>query len=85
MKTFHLVIQHKDLIYVDVLFYVIAAVLITALMSINFKKELVIRHIWIMYVTSVIAVLILIAVGTYQIIYFSHDSLLLKSSQRSFN
>ncbi|KAM8709373.1 hypothetical protein ACLKA7_016215 [Drosophila subpalustris] len=61
-----------DSIYLDVVFYVIAAVIITGLMYINLMKEMVQRHSWIMYVTSVVAVLILVAVDILNNVYHYH-------------
>jgi len=58
------------LIIIDVVCYVMAAIIITAMMCIGLKEQLVIKYNWIMYVTSVIAVLILVAVGLYNNYYF---------------
>jgi len=49
-----------------------AAIIITAMMCIDLKEQLVIKYNWIMYVTSVIAVLILVAVGLYNNYYFPY-------------
>ncbi|KAL7734958.1 hypothetical protein ACLKA6_011223 [Drosophila palustris] len=62
-----------EFIHVDVVFYVIAAVSITGLMCINLIEDLVKRHSWIMYVTSVVAVLILVAVDLLTNVYHYHE------------
>lgn len=65
--------EYQKLINVDVVFYVMAAVLITAMMCIDLKEQLVIKYNWIMYVTSVIAVLILVAVDLLLNVYHYHE------------
>ncbi|KAL7734589.1 hypothetical protein ACLKA6_010897 [Drosophila palustris] len=66
--------EHPIMIYFDVVLYFLSTLWIVLVLSINFKEEIVQNRSWVAYVTSVIAVMTLVAVDlTLNMYHYNKD------------
>ncbi|KAH8266641.1 hypothetical protein KR018_004798 [Drosophila ironensis] len=64
--------DHTFTIYFDICVYVVSAVLTLSVLSINFFESIVMRHKWIMFVSSLLAVLIMVGTDVGQGMYHKY-------------